>query len=237
MSNYYGYDGYPIPTGAILPFVASTTSRIPDSFLPCNGSQYDKRIYPELFAVIGNTFNSGGETAGFFRTPNLVANPYTKPGPISTVVPGTVQFVEEVLLTTNDLPTLALGDFNATINFNPATTPSLYQHDNGNNVQGDDGSGSSFTKANSSTRTTFSVAITGGTDPSYTPPAPVEPCLATVDLGDVIPIGWQFIHIIKAVQVSIAPQILAPAVVPQFPAPQYLYENMAWLNGFTDFNF
>jgi len=236
MSNYYGYDGYSVPTGVILPIVASTITRIPDSYLYCNGAQYDSRIYPELFAVLGTQYNTGGETAGFFRVPNLVANPYTKAGAINPAPPGPPQFVEEVTIATANLPNLAVGDFTASINFNPATTPSLYRHGSSSNTFGDDGAITAFTKANSSTRDSYAVAITGGSA-SYTPPAPVEPCLATVSLTQVTPVGWTFIHIIKAVQVSIAPQTLAPAVVPQFPAPQYLYENMGWLNGFTDFNF
>lgn len=234
MSNYYGYDGYPLPTGIILPFVASAQSTIPAGFLACNGQAINPVIYPELFAVIGTTFNTGGETAGFFRVPDLVTNPYTKPGAINVVPPPAVTFTEDILLTTNEMPNMITTDFTASIAFDPATTPSLYQHDNGNNVQGDNGSISNFTKANSSTITTFAVSLTGGTA-SYVPPVAPVPCVANVSLGQVTPIGFLFIHIIKAVQVSIAPQILAPAVVPQFPAPQYLYTNMAYLNGFTDF--
>jgi microcystin-dependent protein len=233
MSNYYGSNGYPIPTGAILPFVAGTTTRIPDSYLYCDGDEYNPVLYPELYAVIGTQFNTGGETAGFFRVPDLVTNPYTRPGVFNPVPPPAVVFTEDVLLSTNELPSLITTDFTAGINFDPATTPSLYEHDNGNNTFGDNGSITTFTKANSSTRTTFAVAITGGTDPSYTPPAPVAPCVANVSLGEVTPIGYLFIHIIKASQVGIAPQSLAPAVVPQFPAPQYLYTNMAWMNGLS----
>ena len=92
MSNSYGYNGYPIPTGAILPFVASATNRIPDSFLYCNGGEYNPLLYPELFAVLGTSFNTGGETAGFFRVPDLVTNPYIKPGALNPVPSGPVTF-------------------------------------------------------------------------------------------------------------------------------------------------
>lgn len=233
MSNYYGANGYPIPTGAILPFVASTTTRIPDSYLYCNGGEYNPVLYPELYAVIGTQFNTGGETAGFFRVPDLVTNPYTNPGAFSPVVPPATTFTEDITIATNNLPVMTLADFTAGIAFDPATTPSLYEHDNGNNTFGDNGSITTFTKANSSTRNSFAVAITGGVSPFYTPAVPPVPAVATVTLGDVEPAGILFIHIIKASQVGIAPQSLAPAVVPQFPAPQYLYTNMAWMNGFT----
>jgi microcystin-dependent protein len=233
MSNYYGFNGYPIPTGAILPFVAGTTARIPDSYLYCNGGEYNPLLYPELFAVLGTQFNTGGETAGFFRVPDLVTNPYTNPGAFNPVPPPAVVFTEDVLLTTNELPSLITTDFTAGINFDPATTPSLYEHNNANNIFGDNGSITTFTKANSSTRTTFAVAITGGTDPSYTPPAPVVPCVANVSLGEVTPIGYLFIHIIKAFQIQVQPQELLPPLVEQYPAPQYLNKNMAWLSGGT----
>jgi microcystin-dependent protein len=233
MSNYYGANGYPIPTGAILPFVASASNFIPASYLYCNGGEYNPVLYPELYAVIGTQFNTGGETAGFFRVPDLVTNPYTGAGAFSPVVPPAVTFTENIPIATGNLPTMTLGDFTANIAFDPATTPSLYEHDNGNNIFGDNGSITTFTKANSSTRTTFAVAITGGNAPSYTPAVPATPAVATVTLGDVTPAGVLFIHIIKASQVGIAPQSLAPAVVPQFPAPQYLYTNMAWMSGFS----
>jgi len=237
MSNYYGSNGYPIPTGAILPFIANTQTQIPAGYLPCTGGQYNPVIYPELFAVIGTTFNTGGETAGFFRVPDLVNNPYTKPGAFNPVPSGDTTLVQNLpLLTSNNLPTLGAGDFTASVAFNnPLSTPSYYQHDNGNNTGADSGSGTEFVKADSDTVSGFTVGILGA--PSYTPPGPVEQIPMTVTFGELRPAGFRLIHIIKAVQVSIAPQILAPAVVPQFPAPQYLYKDMAWLNGFTDFNF
>ena len=231
MSNYYGFNGYPIPTGAILPFVASASNQIPDSFLYCNGGEYNPALYPELFAVIGNQFNTGGETAGFFRVPDLVTNPYTGAGALNPVPPPAVTFTEDILLTTNELPNLITTDFGSVINFDPATTPSLYEHNNANNIFGDNGSITTFTKANSTTRTTFSVTLTGGTDPSYTPPVAPVPCVCNVSLGEVTPIGYLFIHIIKADQVLVSPQVLLPPLVQQYPAPQYLNSDMAWLKG------
>jgi microcystin-dependent protein len=236
MSNYYGSNGYPIPTGAILPFIALSQTQIPAGYLPCTGGQYNPVLYPELFAVIGTTFNTGGETAGFFRVPDLVNNPYTKPGAFNPVPTGDTVLTQNISLVTPDLPTLGAGDFTASVAFtNPISTPSLYEHDNGGNTGADSGSGTEFVKADSHNFAVFGIEITGGSA-SYTPGS-VTPVPAEITLGQIRPAGYLLIHIIKAVQVGIAPQILAPAVVPQFPAPQYLYTNMAWLNGFTDFNF
>lgn len=36
----------------------------------CDGAQYDPAIYAALYAAIGSTFNTGGETAGWFRVPD-----------------------------------------------------------------------------------------------------------------------------------------------------------------------
>lgn len=232
MSNYYGFNGYPIPTGAILPFVASASNLIPLTYLYCDGDEYNSLLYPELYAVIGTQFNTGGETAGYFRVPDLVTNPYTGSGGFSPVVPPVVTFTENIPITTNNLPTMSIGDFTANIAFNPATTPSLYEHNNANNINGDSGTSSDVTKANSSTRTSFAVAITGGSAPGYVP-AVQDDAVATVSLGDVTPAGYLFIHIIKAEQTPYQPQVLVPPLVPQFPAPQYLNSTAGWLKGGT----
>jgi microcystin-dependent protein len=57
-----------VPTGTVSSFAGTTA---PDGYLICDGSEYDESIYPQLFAVIGSTFNTGGETAGHFRVPQL----------------------------------------------------------------------------------------------------------------------------------------------------------------------
>lgn len=36
----------------------------------CDGAQYDPAIYSALYAAIGTTFNTGGETSGWFRVPD-----------------------------------------------------------------------------------------------------------------------------------------------------------------------
>jgi len=53
--------------GVIVEY-GSTTA--PSGFLLCDGTQYPQATYPNLYAVIGASFNTGGETAGYFRVPD-----------------------------------------------------------------------------------------------------------------------------------------------------------------------
>lgn len=53
--------------GVIVEY-GSTTA--PVGFLLCDGTQYPQATYPDLYAVIGASFNTGGETAGYFRVPD-----------------------------------------------------------------------------------------------------------------------------------------------------------------------
>lgn len=49
----------------------------PAKWLPCNGSVYSRTTYSALFAVIGTTFNTGGELSTQFRVPNISNPPFT----------------------------------------------------------------------------------------------------------------------------------------------------------------
>ena len=58
-----------MPTGSIIPFAGSSA---PTGYLFCDGNEYDQTgTYSSLFSTIGLTYNTGGETAGFFRVPDL----------------------------------------------------------------------------------------------------------------------------------------------------------------------
>jgi len=48
-----------------------STDTAPSSWLLCAGSEYSETTYSNLYAVIGDTFNTGGETAGYFRVPDM----------------------------------------------------------------------------------------------------------------------------------------------------------------------
>lgn len=56
------------PFGMIAIWPLSSTSTIPDGWLPCNGSSKTTANYPDLFAVIGYTFGGSGAN---FSMPNL----------------------------------------------------------------------------------------------------------------------------------------------------------------------
>ena len=69
MSNFVGLE---VPTGSIMPCVDFNFSNLGDAWLLCNGSQVSATTYPDLYTVIGSTYNTGDESSGNFRLPNLV---------------------------------------------------------------------------------------------------------------------------------------------------------------------
>ncbi len=61
--------GVLMPTGSILPYAGSS---VPTGYLFCDGNEYDQTgTHSSLFSTIGSTYNTGGETTGFFRVPDL----------------------------------------------------------------------------------------------------------------------------------------------------------------------
>lgn len=57
-----------VPTGCISMWGTNTP---PTGWLLCDGSVISQTTYSVLYAVIGSTFNTGGEGAGNFRLPNI----------------------------------------------------------------------------------------------------------------------------------------------------------------------
>ena len=43
----------------------------PTGWLYCDGGEYAEATYPDLYLVIANVFDTGGETPGYFRVPDL----------------------------------------------------------------------------------------------------------------------------------------------------------------------
>lgn len=66
--NVFKYLFPAMPVGTIS-WLAS--ENIPSGFLKCDGSSVSKSDYPELYAVIGDTFGEGTETT--FKLPDLIA--------------------------------------------------------------------------------------------------------------------------------------------------------------------
>lgn len=48
---------------------------LPSGLLQANGALLNRATYPGLFAAIGTTFNTGGETGAQFRLPNVGGAP------------------------------------------------------------------------------------------------------------------------------------------------------------------
>jgi microcystin-dependent protein len=61
----------PFPTGFILPYAANAPIPLPSGYLECDGSVIAQALYTNLFAVIGSTYNTGGEGPSNFRLPDL----------------------------------------------------------------------------------------------------------------------------------------------------------------------
>lgn len=61
----------PVPTGLILPYAANSPIPLPSGYLECDGSVVNQGVYANLFAVIGTTYNIGGEGGTDFRLPDL----------------------------------------------------------------------------------------------------------------------------------------------------------------------
>jgi microcystin-dependent protein len=57
-----------MPTGTVSAFAGSTA---PTGYVLCDGSEYSETTEAALFAVLGSTYNTGGETANHFRVPDL----------------------------------------------------------------------------------------------------------------------------------------------------------------------
>ena len=57
------------PIGSVVMWTSASSP--PTNWRFCNGTQLSQTTYSELFALIGSTYNTGGETAGNFRVPDL----------------------------------------------------------------------------------------------------------------------------------------------------------------------
>jgi microcystin-dependent protein len=44
---------------------------VPSGWLKMDGGEYDQTAYPLLYGTLGNTYNDGSETPGYFRVPDM----------------------------------------------------------------------------------------------------------------------------------------------------------------------
>lgn len=57
-----------LPTGMVIQYAGSS---VPSGWLLCNGAVVSQTTYANLYAVVGATYNTGGEGVGNFRLPNF----------------------------------------------------------------------------------------------------------------------------------------------------------------------
>ena len=60
----------PVPISTIVPYASLLANNLPSGWLYCNGSEYSKATYPQLYAVIGDTYGNPRVT-GNFKIPDL----------------------------------------------------------------------------------------------------------------------------------------------------------------------
>ena len=88
-----------IPTGAIFPYVGTTE---PSGWLFCNGQEVASGS--DLGAILSTRFNTGGETPGFVRVPNLTSRFPLGAATMGASI-GTRSGATTATLTSNELPT------------------------------------------------------------------------------------------------------------------------------------
>jgi microcystin-dependent protein len=57
-----------VPTGTVWMTIGDEAD---EGWLLCNGAEYPQVSYPALYRKCGTKFNTGGETAGYFRVPAI----------------------------------------------------------------------------------------------------------------------------------------------------------------------
>lgn len=60
----------PVPISTIVPYGSLLANNLPPGWLYCNGAEFSKAMYPQLYAVIGDTYGNP-RTTGNFKIPDL----------------------------------------------------------------------------------------------------------------------------------------------------------------------
>ena len=104
------YPDATLPTGSIIPILdanlyGSATKNIylKEAWYPCNGDQLSTSSYGDLYEIIGSQYNTGGESSGYFRVPNL-ENRIPYPTSNNSANIGTTGGSNSVTLTQNQIP-------------------------------------------------------------------------------------------------------------------------------------
>lgn len=203
VGNLSGYNSFPIPTGAVLPFAGVAPSSVPMGFHLCDGSLFSASVYSELFKVVGTAYNVGGEAAGQFRIPNLTTTSQYIEGssiagagvvnPADVVITGGGTFT----LTTANLPNLSSANFDNQLSSWQLTAQLTTTANIWGSNDGSCDAGSSYTiiKADSSPNTAASLLLTSA-DAIFSgvSNSPVTPTFTTTSVN---PPAFQLAYIIK----------------------------------------
>ena len=117
-SNTLAKEGFPIPIGSILPYMGKA-NKVPPSFVICGGQALKIADYPELYDLIGTTFNTGLVAEGEFLLPGLnnVEN-YLMPNPTlkenaatGALLPPVIHTSDTITIAANQIPPLSAANF------------------------------------------------------------------------------------------------------------------------------
>lgn len=90
-----------LPVGTIL-YYAGTTNHLPSDWKLCNGANYSRTEYPELYAFLGTKY--GNSNSSNFRLPNLSGNRIRGHGDFSNTHSASNSGASNVSLNSNHLP-------------------------------------------------------------------------------------------------------------------------------------
>jgi microcystin-dependent protein len=220
-----GYNSIPVPVGTLV-YYGST--KVPPTFLLCDGSSLSRTQYNHLFQVIGTLYGSTSSTT--FNLPNLLTTQFIQGGTISGATnpanPATFPQTPTNVATAT-IPSLATGHFayqnswsvGANINgnnqyYNPSATSLAVQLTATNAV-----------KADSSDYNTWGASVNGGTV-GYTNSfqTVITPTLTSADIE---PPSLTLLPIIKATSDFFPPYTPLPVATtstfPIIPASQSFY--------------
>jgi microcystin-dependent protein len=202
VANSAGYHGFPLPVGSVI---AYANNAVPPTFLKCDGNAFSSIDFPELYKVLGTTYNTGGELPDEFRTPDLTTNARFVQGTDSTSKSGVKTPASIVVANTtftllaSNIPSLVPANFGqpafnitSTADGNPVNNKVTNNFDGGV-------VGQSNVKTDGNNYGTGTLTMTGATIVAGSAaPTPVAVTFGGVGTT-VSPESYEMIYIIKAI--------------------------------------
>jgi microcystin-dependent protein len=234
VSNSAGYHNYPLPVGSVI---AYANDAVPATYLKCDGGLIPTAQYPELYRVLGTTYNTGGEADDEFRVPDLqtTAQFIQGTGSISTagvVSPASITVANtSFTLASNNIPTLNPANFGTpTWNLTGTTSSPIIEGILNENFT----IGASYSVIENTSTTQFGAGqftITGANVVAGSAvPTPVNVAFGGAGTS-VAPESYQMIYIIKAIS-----SYENFYTVPSAPAPPSfnIFNDVPALSGFIN---